>query len=49
MLCIWDTTREAFTVLSTPHGALGTLSAKRVGEEITDLSTPHGALGTMVL
>ena len=33
-------------VLSTPHGALGTLTPRQARLKPTSLSTPHGALGT---
>jgi len=34
-------------LLSTPHGALGTLRPQIYGKFLVLLSTPHGALGTV--
>ena len=35
------------SILSTPHGALGTVEGVVVGGCLRVLSTPHGALGTL--
>ncbi len=37
------------SLLSTPHGALGTEISEILLEEFVSLSTPHGALGTLKL
>ena len=36
------------SILSTPHGALGTMGVRNLTKDFYGLSTPHGALGTQL-
>ena len=45
---VWVGWQGLFTILSTPHGTLGTNCAEEELEEAREwLSTPHGTLGTL--